>query len=66
MLDLWAKVKSKIWHFDIQDSQIANWFEKNCHLTVGLQDFEPPVPPAKFTAEILSLFCESIDRYAGR
>ncbi len=64
-IELWTKIKSKIWHFDIQDSQIANWFEKNCHLNVRLQDFEPPVPPAKFTVEILTLFCESIDRYAG-
>ncbi len=64
-LDLWTRVKSKIWHFDIQNSQIANWFEKNTTLTVGLPDFEPPVPPARFTVEILSLFCESIDRHAG-
>ena len=37
LVDLWARAKSKIWHFDIQDSQIANWFEKNCHLTVRLR-----------------------------
>ena len=65
LTELWAKAKSKIWHFDIQNSQIANWFEKNTTLTVGLPDFEPPVPPARFTVEILILFCESIDRYAG-
>jgi hypothetical protein len=64
-LDLWTRIKSKIWHFDIQSSQITNWFEKNTTLTVGLPDFEPPVPPARFTVEILSLFCESIDRHAG-
>ncbi len=64
-LVLWTRTKSKIWHFDIQNSQIATWFEKNSNLTVGLPDFEPPVPPARFTIEILTLFCESIDRYAG-
>jgi hypothetical protein len=64
-LVLWTRTKSKIWHFDIQNSQIATWFEKNSNLTVGLPDFEPPVPPARFTVEILTLFCESIDRYAG-
>ena len=53
-------------HFEIQDSQIANWFDKNYHLEVRLLDFDPPVPPAKLTAEILSAFCQSIDRYAGR
>jgi len=63
-LDLWTRIKSKIWHFDIQNSQIATWFEKNTTLIVGLPDFEPPIPPAKFTVEILSLFCQSIDRYA--
>jgi len=66
LLDLWAKTKSKIWHFDVQNSQIANWFEKNYHLEVSLMDFDPPAPPAKFTAEMLSAFCRSIERYAGR
>lgn len=64
-LDLWARVKSKIWHFDIQEAQVANWFEKNCRLIVSLRDFDPPVPPARFTLEILALFCDSIDRYAA-
>jgi hypothetical protein len=62
LLDLWAKAKSKIWHFDIQDYQIANWFQKTYHLTVRLKDFDPVEPPAKFTAKILSDFCQSIDR----
>ncbi|MDD4985126.1 MAG: hypothetical protein PHQ43_04965 [Dehalococcoidales bacterium] len=66
LLDLWARTKNKIWHFEIQDSQIANWFDKNYHIEVGLMDFEPPRPPSKLTAEILSAFCQSIDRYAGR
>ncbi len=66
LLDLWTRTKSKIWHFEIQDSQIADWFEKNYHLEVGLLNFEPPRPPTKFTAEMLSAFCQSIDHYAGR
>jgi len=66
LVDLWTKAKSKIMHFEIQDSQIANWFEKNCHIEVGLMDFDPSVPSAKFTAEMLSAFCQSIDRHAGR
>jgi len=65
LIDLWAKAKSKIWHFDIQDFQIANWFEKNCHVEVRLLDFEPPVPPVKFTTEMLSTFCHSVDRYTS-
>ena len=63
LIDLWTRAKSKIWHFDIQDSQIANWFEKNCHLTVRLRDFEPPVPPDKFSAEQLASFIKDIERH---
>ncbi len=66
LLDLWARTKNKVYHFEIQDSQIASWFDKNYHLEVGLLDFDPPRPPAKLNAEILSAFCQSIDRYAGR
>jgi len=66
LLDLWARVKHKIWNFEIQDSQISNWFDKNYRLEVRLLDFEPPRPPEKFTAEMLSAFCQSIDRYVGR
>ena len=66
LLDLWARIKNKIYHFEIQDSQIASWFDKNYHLEVGLLDFDPPRPPAQFTVEMLSAFYQSIDRYAGR
>jgi hypothetical protein len=66
LLDLWARIKIKIYHFEIQDSQIANWFDKNYRLEVGLLDFDPPRPPAELTAEMLSAFCQSIDRHAGR
>ena len=66
LLDLWARTKSKIYHFEIQDSQIASWFDKNYHLEVGLLDFDPPKPPAKLTLEMLSAFCQSIDRHTGR
>lgn len=66
LLDLWVRIKSKIYHFEIRDSQIAIWFDKNYQLEVGLLDFDPPRPPAKFTVEMLSAFYQSIDRYAGR
>ena len=66
LFSLWTKAKSKIMHFDIQNSQIANWFEKNWRLTVTLDDFEPPAPPEKFTVETLRAFCESVDRHVGQ
>jgi len=66
LLNLWARIKNKLWHFEIQDSQIASWFDKNYHIEVKLTDFDPPRPPAKLTTEMLSVFYQSIDRYAGR
>ncbi|MDO8715585.1 MAG: hypothetical protein Q7J73_02075, partial [Dehalococcoidales bacterium] len=60
---LWDMAKSKIWHFGIQDYQIFDWFEKNCHLTVRLRDFEPPVPPDKFTQEQLARFIKELERH---
>jgi len=63
LLDLWTKAKSKVYHYEIQDYQIANWFEKNFHITVRLKDFEAVTPPAKLTLEALSRFCNSVDRH---
>jgi len=64
LLELWTKAKNKVYHYDIQDSQIANWFEKNFHMTIGLKDFEAIKPPARLSIEALSQFCHSVDRYA--
>jgi len=63
VLALWTKAKSKIYHYDIQDYQIANWFEKNFHITVRLKDFEAVTPPVRLTIEALSRFCLSVDRH---
>ncbi len=63
LFELWTKAKSKVYHYDIQDYQIANWFEKNFHITVRLKDFEAVTPPAKLTLEALSRFCNSVDRH---
>ena len=61
--DLWTKAKSKVYHHDIQDNQIANWFEKNFHISVRLKDFEAISPPAGLTVVALSRFCHSVDLY---
>jgi hypothetical protein len=66
LLDLWARIKSKMWHYEVQNLQIASWFDKNYHLEVGLTDFDPPKPPSFFTIEMLSDFYQALDRYAGR
>jgi len=65
LIELWTKAKSRIYRYDIQDFQIIRWFEKNHQTTVRLKDFDPPKPPAKLTAEMLSYFCQSVDRYCG-
>lgn len=66
LLDLWARIKSKIWHFDIQNRQITDWFNKNYHLEVGITNFDPPRPASFFSLEMLSAFYQALDRYAGR
>jgi len=63
LLELWTKAKSKVYHYDIQDYQIANWFEKNFHIAVRLKDFEAVTPPTRLTIEALSRFCHSVDRH---
>ena len=60
---LWDRVRCKIWQMDIQDSQIANWFQKNCHLTASLDDFDPDIPQDKFTREQLANFLKDIERH---
>jgi hypothetical protein len=61
LLDLWARVKSKIWHFEVQDHQLVNWFKENYGLKVDPKEFDSPIPPIKFTSAMLSFFCEYID-----
>lgn len=63
LIDLGTRATSKIWHFDIQDYQIANYFSKYYHLEAALKDFESPMPPAKFTAEQLASFIKDIERH---
>jgi hypothetical protein len=63
LVQLWDKAKSKIWHMDIQDYQIADYFMKSYHLGVGLKDFVSPLPPRKFTADMLSGFLQDIKKH---
>jgi len=65
LIEIWTRAKSRVWHMDIQNYQLVNWFEKNYHIIVRLRDFEPVTPPAKLTAEILSHFCRAVERYAN-
>ena len=64
LMDLWRKAKSLILHHDIQDDQIARWFQKNFRIIVRLKDFEPVTPPDRITADMLREFCRAVERYA--
>jgi hypothetical protein len=61
LMELWAKAKSKIWHFDIQDHQLAKWFDNKYGVKVGLKDFDLAVPANKFSSAMLSFFCQYVD-----
>lgn len=63
LLEVWDRVKGKISQLDIQDTQIAKWFWSRYQVEVGLHDFDTPIPPKKLSAEKLSHFLESVERY---
>lgn len=62
LIKLWDRTKSKVWQLDIREHQLKQWFEKNCHISVYMDDFNWPLPPAKFTAEGLNRFLKAVDR----
>jgi len=63
ILWIWDKAKSKIWQLDIQDSQIAGWFQRTYNVAIGLADFDATRPPSRLTREQLSHFCKVIEHY---
>jgi hypothetical protein len=62
LIDLWCRVKSKVWQLDVRDSQIADWFKRNYRLDVRLSDFDLLTPPAQVTAEPLEHFLKTLER----
>jgi hypothetical protein len=66
LMELWAKAKSKIWRFDIQDYQITKWFDGKYGVKVGLEDFDLPIPPSKLSSAMLSFFCQYVDLACSR
>lgn len=66
LVELWKKVKSRVWQMDIQDQQVRNWFQRNCRLEIGLSDLDLLSPPPQLTAEHLELFLKALERHAGR
>ena len=62
LIDLWDRVKSKVWQLDIRDSQIADWFKRNYRLDIRLSDFDLLTPPVQVTAESLEHFLKTLER----
>jgi hypothetical protein len=62
---LWDRVKSKVWHMDVQDSQIANWFQRNYRIDIRLSDFDLLYPPSTISAEQLKHFLKTLERYSN-
>ncbi len=64
LIELWDRVKSKVWQLDIRDSQIANWFQRNYRTDVRLSDFDLLAPPPQVTAEPLEHFLKTLEHHA--
>jgi len=64
LIDLWDRVKSKVWQLDVRDSQIADWFKRNYRLDMRLSDFDLLTPPTQITAEPLEHFLNTLERHA--
>jgi hypothetical protein len=58
---LWDRVKTKVWQMDVQDYQLANWFQKNCRVELSLSDLNLVAPPAKVKAEHLEHFLKVLE-----
>jgi hypothetical protein len=63
-IDLWTRVKSKVWQLDVRDAQIANWFQRNYRIDVRLSDFDLLTPPPQITLESLEHFLKSLEHHA--
>ncbi len=60
---LWDRVKSRIWHMDIQTYQIESFFNKSYQIEVGLKDFFAVTPAQKFTITNLTAFLQDIEKH---
>jgi hypothetical protein len=58
----WRIVKDTVKELKVTDNQIKKWFG-HYKITMGLSDFDKPVPPPEITNEILSNFQTMLDVY---
>ena len=64
LIDLWTKVKSRVWQLDVLDAQIYDWFKRNYRIDVRLSDFDLLTPPPQVTHESLEHFLKALEYQA--
>jgi hypothetical protein len=64
LINLWTRVKSKVWQLDVLDAQIFDWFKRNYRIDVRLSDFDLITPPAHVTLESLERFLKTLEHHA--
>ncbi len=61
LLEQWARLKNRMFHYTIQSDQIARWFSKHYHLDIDITDFDMAKPPKSVTSAMLSRLIHSIE-----
>jgi len=64
LVNLWTRIKSKVWQLDVLDAQIYDWFKRNYRIDVRLSDFDLLTPPPQFTLESLEHFLKTLEHQA--
>jgi hypothetical protein len=66
LLQSWENARDQIRRLELKESQVHKWFNQCYHIEVSVKDFESKLPAEKFTAEMLSRFCDSLAIYEDR
>ena len=61
LINLWTRIKSKVWQLDVLDAQIYDWFKRNYRIDVRLSDFDLLTPPPQVTLESLEHFLKALE-----
>jgi len=66
LLQAWENTRVQIGRLSLKEAQVRKWFSQLHGIEVGVKDFGSKLPPEKFTAEMLSRFCDSLAIYEDR
>ncbi len=64
LVNLWTRVKSKVWQLDVLDAQVFDWFKRNYRIDVRLSDLDLLTPPSQVTLESLEHFLKTLEHHA--